>query len=178
MNHRLMTALGIASALFLGNGCKSMGFMTGSPEAVCQISGLDNSQIKGKATFTQEADDVLVEVELDGLSPGKHGIHIHEHGDCGGVSGASAGGHFDVLKHNHGAAGMVDSHEGDLGNIVADSKGHARLSLADKWLRLSGDQSILGRSIVVHAGEDDQVSQPAGNSGARVACGLITAAIR
>ena len=75
-------------------------------------------------------------------------------------------------------AGMEDSHEGDLGNITADSSGHARLTLRDKWLKLSGDDGILGRSVIVHAFEDDLSSQPAGNSGPRIACGIISAAVR
>lgn len=178
MSFRALNSLAVAAVLFLGVGCKSMGFMTGKPDAVSQVMPLDGGKVAGRAAFTQQGDSVLMEVELDGLSPGKHGIHIHEHGDCGGVSGASAGGHFDTLGHAHGGAGLVSSHEGDLGNLVADSSGHARFSFASKWLRLSGDQSILGRSLVVHSMPDDMVSQPAGNSGVRVACGLITAALR
>lgn len=178
MSKRVIHALNVSAALLLLVGCSSLGFMAGHPDAVAQVSPLDGGTVYGKASFTQQGEMVLVEADLEGLAPGKHGFHIHEHGDCGGVSGASAGAHFDTLGHAHGEPALVTSHEGDLGNLWADSKGHARLSLRSKWLRLSGDQSILGRSIVVHSLPDDLTSQPGGNSGGRIACGLITAAIR
>jgi Cu-Zn family superoxide dismutase len=173
-----MILLGAGLALLLGAGCARACFMAGHPAATCQVSALGSGAAYGKVTFTQEDEDVLVEAEFHGLTPGKHGIHIHEHGDCDSVDGASAGGHFNPTHRQHGMAGMEDSHEGDLGNITADSSGHARLTLRDKWLKLSGDDGILGRSVIVHAFEDDLSSQPAGNSGPRIACGIISAAVR
>lgn len=173
-----LMGLGFIAALLAVSGCRSMGLTSSPPTAVCDMAPLDASGVHGRVTFTQEDDDVLVVADLDGLAPGKHGIHIHEHGDCSGPGGAGAGGHFNPTHESHGMAGMSDSHEGDLGNIVADANGHAHLLFRDKMLRFSGDESILGRSVVVHAQEDDLVSQPAGNSGARVACGLISAAVR
>jgi Cu-Zn family superoxide dismutase len=167
----------MAAMLLLAAGCQSNGFMTGHPQAVCQVTSLGAGKVSGTVHFTQEADDVLVEAEFEGLAPGKHGIHIHEHGDCGGVAGAAAGPHFNPDKGMHGMAGMAGGHEGDLGNVVADVDGKARLTLKDKELAFSGARTIIGRSIVLHAAEDDFVSQPAGNSGARIACGTITAVL-
>jgi len=178
MTMQKLAMLGAGLALLFGMGCARSGFMAGKPAAVCQVFPLGNGTVNGRVTFTLEDKDVLVEAELKGLSPGKHGIHIHEHGDCDSADGASAGDHFNPTHQPHGPAAMEGSHEGDLGNIVADSNGNARLTLRDKWLLLSGDNGILGRSVVVHALADDLSSQPAGDSGARIGCGLIMAVAR
>ena len=151
--------------------------MTGKPSATCLLAPLANGTVTGKVTFTQQSSGILVEADLNGLSPGKHGIHIHEHGDCSDA-GAAAGDHFNPGQAMHGRAIMEMSHEGDLGNIVADATGHARLAVLDPWLKLEGDRGIYGRSVIVHAMEDDSVGQPGGNSGARIACGLINASAR
>lgn len=176
LSKHIAASLFACAALF-GVGCKSMGFMAGSPSAICTLAPVAGSSTTGRVAFTQKEDGILVEAELYGLAPGKHGIHIHEHGDCGN-SAEAAGGHFNPTMASHGGAAMQMSHEGDLGNITADAKGHGRMSVMDRWLKLSGDHGILGRSIIVHAQEDDLVSQPSGNAGSRVACGLITASVR
>ena len=173
-----LALLAISTALCLVVACKSTGFMSGNPQAVCRLSSLSGGKARGTVFFMQEADDILIEAEFDGLTPGIHGIHIHEHGDCGGEAGAAAGAHFNPNMGSHGGPGVAGNHEGDLGNIIADATGHARLTLRDKELQLAGSNSILGRSIVLHAGEDDMKSQPAGNSGARVSCGVIVSAQR
>lgn len=172
---RKITAFGILASFWLVAGCMYLGILTWQPQAVSQLAPLLGSTVSGRVTFTQETSDVLVEAQLEGLTPGKHGIHIHEHGDCSGTMAEAAGGHFNPMHHDHGAAATGESHEGDLGNIVADTSGQAHLRLKDKYLTLSGDESILGLSIIVTAQEDDLVSQPSGNSGAGVACGLIVA---
>jgi Cu-Zn family superoxide dismutase len=172
---RIFGSIALTGLLFLSAGCTQDAFMSGHPQAVCQVSSLGSGPISGTVFFTQETGEILVEADIKGLKPGSHGIHIHEHGDCGGVEGKAAGGHFNPTKGMHGMAGMVGGHEGDLGNIVADANGEGRLTLRDKVLELSGANSILGRSIIVHADADDLVSQPAGNSGARIACGVIVA---
>jgi len=174
---RLMM-LGAGLALILSMGCASGPFMAGHPSAVCTLSPLGASTVSGRVTFTQEDGDILVEAEISGLTPGKHGIHVHEHGNCEGNDGVAAGEHFNPTQQPHGKAASGDSHAGDLGNITADASGHARLSLKDPWLKMSGDAGILGRSIVVHAMEDDLNTQPSGNSGACIACGRINAAVR
>lgn len=147
-------------------------------DAYCLVTPLGPGKVRGKFTFRQEVEGLLVEGVLDGLTPGKHGFHVHQHGDCGGAAGAAAGPHFNPLTHQHGQAATFDSHAGDLGNLVADANGHATFRLLDKHLKLAGPGGILGRSLVVHASEDDLHSQPAGASGERIACGLIHAATR
>jgi Cu-Zn family superoxide dismutase len=111
---------------------------------------------------------------IENLSPGEHGFHVHEIGDCSAADASSAGGHFGHSHEKHGGLGHKDRHAGDLGNIVANSDGVAVFKIeAEKLCFRSTSCSVLGRSLVVHEDPDDLSSQPAGNSGARQACGVI-----
>jgi Cu-Zn family superoxide dismutase len=109
------------------------------------------------------------------LEPGPHGFHVHEFGDCSAPDGSSAGGHFAPLGSPHGPpdAGQGERHIGDLGNIVANADGVVEQELADSVIRLDGENSIVGKAIIVHAGADDFTTQPSGAAGERVACGVI-----
>ena len=113
---------------------------------------------------------------IGGLQPGSsHGFHIHEKGDCSAADGSSAGGHFNPAAQPHGRAGHGAHHAGDADNLVADANGVARVDAHVDGVTLGGGAAndIAGRAIVVHAAADDYSSQPAGNAGARVACGVI-----
>jgi len=113
---------------------------------------------------------VHLDAKVSGLTPGVHGFHVHEVGDCSAADASSAKGHFNPTGKPHG------SHAGDLPDLVADASGTAKLSSDVPGLTLDdGALSILNRAFVVHADPDDHVSQPAGNSGKRVACGVIKA---
>jgi superoxide dismutase, Cu-Zn family len=129
---------------------------------------------KGEVRFYKVEGGVRVFAKLEGLTPGKHGFHVHEKGDCSAPDAASAGGHFNPGNAPHGAptADRTARHAGDLGNLEAGPDGKARYDRVDTVLVY--DQ-LTGLSVLVHAGEDDFTSQPAGNSGARVACGVIAA---
>lgn len=130
---------------------------------------------KGLIHFTQEGDKLTVEVMAQGLKSGPHGFHIHEVGDCSSKDFASAGGHFNPTQLKHGAPGK-DSHAGDLGNLIVDRKGKVNKVLVAEGLTLApGANSIIGKSVIIHKGKDDLKSQPAGNSGPRVLCGVIEA---
>ena len=94
-------------------------------------------------------------------------------GDCSAADGTSTGGHFNPENKNHGGPTDAERHVGDMGNIEAAADGTAHLELSDSLLAFSGKHSIIGRAIIVHAGEDDLTSQPTGAAGARVACGVI-----
>ena len=120
-------------------------------------------------------DEVQVSAKIENLTPGQHGFHIHEKGDCSTADAASAGGHFNPTHQHHGGPNTTERHAGDLGNIDADASGKAHLDWKGK-LKLSGDDSIIGKSVVVHEKADDLKTDPAGNSGARIACGVIEAA--
>ncbi len=145
-----------------------------TPEtAIAVLYPASGDSARGQITFTQTGDSVRVVADISGLSPGLHGIHIHEYGDCSAPDASSAGGHFNPTGEPHGAPTDPEHHVGDLGNIEAGPDGMAHMEMSVDFLTFSGDESILGRSVVVHAGEDDLTSQPAGNSGPRVACGVI-----
>ncbi|VDO03655.1 unnamed protein product [Rodentolepis nana] len=145
-------------------------------KAVCVMRGEEGA--KGVVHFEQKDDAVKIHAEFEGLKPGKHGFHVHEFGDQ--TQGCiSAGAHFNPHKKNHGAPDASERHVGDLGNVEAGSDGKAVLDLTDKLISLSGENSIIGRCMVVHADPDDlglgghELSLTTGNAGARVACGVI-----
>ncbi|WP_422927920.1 superoxide dismutase family protein [Singulisphaera sp. PoT] len=127
----------------------------------------------GKVVFTKVAEGVRVEAHLHGLTPGLHGFHVHEFGDTGSDDGMATGGHFNPLGAPHGEPHATKRHVGDLGNIEADEKGHAKLDVVDPSLSFDGPTSIIGRGLVVHGKADDLKSQPAGAAGDRVAVGTI-----
>jgi superoxide dismutase, Cu-Zn family len=144
-------------------------------KATAQLEPKSNSKVTGVVNFTKVGDEVQVVADIQNLAPGKHGFHIHEKGDCSAPDAASAGAHFNPTMKHHGGPATVDHHEGDLGNITADASGKAHLDWKGK-LSLTGKDSIIGKSIVVHEKEDDLKTDPSGNSGSRVACGAINAA--
>ena len=142
-------------------------------KAICVLNPTKGSSVSGTVIFTQTTQGIKVLAELDGLTVGEHGFHIHEFGDCSAADGTSAGGHFNPEGHQHAGLGSEMNHIGDLGNLVADENGHAHLEFTTSQIQLNGTNSIIGRSIIVHAQADDLKSQPTGNAGARVACGTI-----
>jgi superoxide dismutase, Cu-Zn family len=142
-------------------------------KAVCVVYPTQGNQVTGLITFTKVEGGVQVVADLQGLSQGKHGIHVHECGDCSAADGSSAGGHFNPMSKSHGSPMDAMRHEGDMGNIEADTSGKAHLEYIDNTLSLEGETSIIGRSVIIHKNEDDLKSQPAGNAGPRVACGVI-----
>jgi Cu-Zn family superoxide dismutase len=142
-------------------------------KAIAVLHPASGSNVTGTVTFTKTADAVDVVADVSGLTPGKHGFHIHEFGDCSAADAASAGGHFNPTHKAHGAPDAAEHHTGDLGNLEADASGKAHLTWKDKGMTMSGENSIVGRGVIVHAKEDDLKSQPVGNAGGRLACGVI-----
>jgi Cu-Zn family superoxide dismutase len=142
-------------------------------KAIAVLHPTQGSQVTGSVTFTESGGAVKVVADISGLTPGKHGFHIHEFGDCSDPKGASAGGHFNPGKHSHGAPDAADRHEGDLGNIEADASGKAHLEVTDKVMKLTGANGILGRAVIVHEKADDLKTQPTGDAGGRLACGVV-----
>lgn len=143
-------------------------------QAVAHIKPFKENQIRGKVVFKKVKEGVKITANIEGLSPGQHGFHVHEFGDCSG-DGAAAGAHFNPTHHQHGGPESADRHVGDLGNLVADEKGYAHYERIDKVISLEGEDSIVGRSIIIHADPDDYKTQPAGASGVKIACGVIEA---
>jgi Cu-Zn family superoxide dismutase len=151
----------------------SMNNQPGITRAVAVLHGIKGNEVSGTVTFTKENNTIRVVADIVGLKPGKHGFHIHEYGDCSSEDGSSAGGHFNPDNVKHGAPTDAVRHVGDLGNIEADNNGRAHLEMTDSLLSFSGSHSIIGRGVILHSGTDDLVSQPSGNAGARIACGVI-----
>lgn len=143
------------------------------------LASASGSLVSGRLTAMPMADGVHFTGEIGGLrANGTHALHVHEKGDCSAVDASSAGGHFNPAGAPHGRVGQPPHHAGDMDNIVADAQGVAKVDAHARGVTL-GDGSatdILGRAVVVHAQPDDYRSQPAGNAGARVACGVIRAA--
>lgn len=167
-----------ASCLFLAGGCAGLETSDAvdvRPAAVAELAPTPGNSVTGTVRFAQKGDLVVAEADVTGLTPNStHGFHIHEIGDCSAPDASSAGGHFDPSASPHGGAEGEVRHGGDLGNLTADMNGHARASVEVAGISIDdGPDRILGRAIVVHASPDDLRSQPAGNSGARIACGVI-----
>lgn len=137
---------------------------------VATVIPVGDSGVSGSVTFSKTETGVSVQGNFEGLEPGNHGFHIHQYGDCRADDGTSAGGHFNPADNDHGAPSDMDRHMGDLGNIEANDNGSATISYVDETITLN---QILGRGIIIHAGEDDLTSQPTGAAGSRVACGVI-----
>ena len=141
--------------------------------AVADLNPTQGNTGSGRITFTKIDNGIKISGEISGLSPGLHGIHIHEFGDCSDPEGKSAGNHFNPDQMPHAGREDVHRHTGDLGNIEADQNGKAKLDITDMKISFEGPNSILGKSLVVHQDKDDLKSQPAGASGKRILCGII-----
>jgi len=134
----------------------------------------------GMATLTEQKDGVKVTVKVSGLKPGQHGFHIHENGTCTAPDFKSAGGHFNPFKKHHGIENPEGKHAGDLPNLTVKEDGSAEASFVATGTTLGkGPGSLFkegGTAIVIHADPDDNKNDPAGNAGARVACGVVAKA--
>lgn len=166
---KLITPL---SAVALISACASY---PAGPSAVAQLNPTKGNVTSGQISFTKQGDMVLVSGEVKGLAPNKeHGMHVHEKGDCSSGDGVSAGGHFNPLAKQHGSHGHAEHHAGDLVSLQADATGVARFSYTTHSLTVGeGVTDVVGRGVIVHRDPDDFKTQPTGNSGPRIACGVI-----
>lgn len=148
--------------------------------AVAELAATQGNAVKGNVTFSLVDGKVHVNGQVSGLKPNsEHGFHIHEKGDCSAPDGASAGGHFNPSKEDHGNVATTPHHGGDIPNLKADAQGNAVVD-ADVSTNVNigkgDDFDIIGRGLIVHADADDYKTQPTGNAGARLACAVIKAA--
>jgi Cu-Zn family superoxide dismutase len=150
--------------------CASMS----GPSASATLSPTSGSTASGTMKLTQLADgSVRVTVDLTGVPPGVHGFHIHDKGDCGD-NGNAAGGHFNPAATAHGAPAADPHHAGDFGNVTADSDGRVRSEFTTRSITVAaGPNSAVGHAVILHANPDDLVTQPTGNAGGRIACGIV-----
>jgi superoxide dismutase, Cu-Zn family len=167
----LVCVLAIAYGL---SGCsKSTEQGAAGTKAIAVLYPTQGSKVQGVVSFSKERDGMHVEASIQGLSPGLHGFHLHEFGDCTSPDANSAGGHFNPTNMPHGSPTAEKHHAGDFGNVQADAGGNVKFKLVAPTLSLEGPNSIVGRGVIVHAQADDFTTQPTGASGARVACGVI-----
>jgi len=145
-----------------------------SSKGISVLHPTAGNKASGTVTFMPVADGVQVHAEIAGLTPGKHGFHVHEFGDCSAADASSAGAHFNPTNQPHAGPDAAARHEGDMGNVEADASGNAKLDYLDHQISLANDsKSAIGRSVIVHVKPDDLKTQPSGDSGARIACGVI-----
>ena len=185
--HKLFAAAALASSLAAcshGSSQSSGGSSSAAPavhqshDAFATLDAKSGSKLVGSARFTRgEGGGISAHIVVANAASGLHGVHIHEKGDCSDDKAANAGGHFNPAgAAHHGGPAGTERHGGDLGNISVDDKGNGQLDVTVSGLNLDGDErGIVGRAIVVHEKEDDLHSDPSGNSGARIGCGVIQA---
>lgn len=172
MNRRIPTVAFTLLAAALVAACGT--FSPPGPKAVAALEPTRGNTASGTVTFQQAADKVEVHAKLSGLKPNQeHGFHVHEKGDCSSGDGLSTGGHFNPNGKPHGPQD-AEHHAGDMPAIKADANGNADASFVLGGVTIgSGPTDLIGRGLIVHAGPDDYRTQPTGNSGGRIACGVI-----
>ena len=183
MTHRIQTGLTAAIACSLLAACASTApapepkpVASTAHQADVNLASASGSLVSGKLVIVPMGDGVHITGDVGGLKPGDtRGFHIHEKGDCSAADASSAGPHFNPSAAPHGKAESGAHHAGDMDNVVSNAEGVVNLDIHVNGVTLGGGAAndIAGRALVVHAAPDDYTSQPAGNAGARVACGVI-----
>lgn len=164
------TFISLAALLFIVGCAHSRG-----PMATATLDSTSGSTAKGTVHFTDVGDgNVEVQADLTGVPPGVHGFHVHDKGDCGN-NATNAGGHFNPTGMIHGAPDAVSHHAGDFGNVTADANGevHTKFTTHSISLKAGETTNAIGHAVVLHGNPDDLTSQPAGNAGPRIACGVV-----
>lgn len=163
----------------LAAGCTAMspapaGPAAAGPAAATTLAPTQGNATKGTVTFAQKGNKVVVVAKVSGLTPGPHGFHIHEKGDCSSPDAMSAGGHFNPTGKPHAHPSTTERHAGDMPMLVADASGNASMTTELDVITIgSGATDIVGKAVIVHTDPDDFKTQPTGNAGGRVACGVI-----
>lgn len=174
----VLTLLTTAALAGCAGGAKMMpGEMMpgGGPMAMAKLEATKGNTASGTVMFHQQGEQVMLHARVEGLKPGQeHGFHIHEKGDCSSGDGMSTGGHFNPGAKPHGAHDSAEHHAGDLPALKADAQGRVDAKFMLGGIAVgSGAADVVGKGLIVHAMPDDYKTQPTGNSGARIACGVI-----
>ena len=170
MKKLVPVSISILVVALAGAGCAS----TMRPTASASLMPISGSTAQGTVRFVQLADGAVeVSVDLTGVPPGGHGFHVHDKGDCGD-NGNAAGGHFNPTATSHGAPEADPHHAGDFGNVTADARGVVRTTFTTRSVTVeAGANSAVGHAVILHANPDDLTTQPTGNAGGRIACGVV-----
>jgi len=144
------------------------------PFAKTTLESRSGSKATGTVEYFHDGDKVVIEAKVKGASAGQHGLHLHEKGDCSAADAASAGGHFNPGGHQHAGPTSSAKHAGDYGNITVGKNGSGtlKLTLTGDDAKVTVDQAV-GKAVVLHEKKDDLATQPSGNSGSRIACGVV-----
>ena len=144
-------------------------------KAVATIESKSGSHVTGKAVFHEEGGKVMLKIKIEGAEPGTHAVHLHETGDCTAADGASAGGHWNPTHENHGKWVASPFHRGDIGNIEVGADGKGEFTLTTDLWTIGGapETDVVGKGVIIHAKADDFTTQPTGNAGGRVGCGVV-----
>ena len=166
-----MKKLFLIGSIVLVVGCASS---RKGPMAGATLTSISGSQARGSVHFQELADgSVDVEVKLTGVPPGVHGFHVHDKGDCAD-NGNAAGGHYNPMNMPHAGPDANSRHAGDFGNVTADEKGEVNTRFNTRSITVrAGSTSVVGHAVILHANPDDLTTQPTGNAGARIACGVV-----
>ncbi|HUN92566.1 MAG TPA: superoxide dismutase family protein [Burkholderiaceae bacterium] len=156
-------------------GCTMFARTEDAPRATARLVPTSGNSVIGVVSFTQLADGVRIDADISGLAPNsEHGFHVHEKGDCSAPDGTSAGPHFNPDGAPHGMPEHAGHHAGDMLNLKSDGAGFAHYTWKTSALSIGGAKgNVVGRAVIIHRDPDDYASQPAGNSGPRLACGVI-----
>lgn len=171
----LAAGLAAAAGTLLFTACASTPKAPASPQARATIEARSGSNVTGWATFTERSTGgVAIVVHIENAPPGSHGLHVHEKGDCSAPDASSAGGHFNPGGMPHAGPTDMHRHAGDLGNITIESNGTGHLELVSDLLTVRpGPNSVVGKAVVFHEKTDDLSTQPTGNAGSRLGCGVV-----
>jgi superoxide dismutase, Cu-Zn family len=173
------TSRAAAPSIFAALIVSSCAMLPPAPKAVAELSPKSGSAVSGTVTFVQVDKGVEISGKVAGLKPNQsHGFHVHDKGDCSSPDGLSAGGHFNPEAKKHGDHALhsqgSEHHAGDMPNLKADANGIANFKFVLEGLSVeAGALAVKGRAVIVHANPDDYTSQPVGNAGGRIACGLV-----
>ncbi len=148
---------------------------TSEAAALAQLDPRSGTATHATARFSVSDGVVTLSIEVTDATPGQHAVHLHLNGDCSADDASSAGPHWNPEDHAHGQLGHGAAHKGDIGNVTVGSDGRGSLVFStSEWSVGTGaPNDVLGHAVVLHAAEDDFTSQPAGNAGGRIACGVV-----
>ena len=172
MQRSTRAALGLSAVLAGAWACASS---KPDPTALAIIEPKSGSNVSGKVIFTQlSSGETRVEATIQNATPGRHGFHIHEKGDCSAADATSAGGHFNAAGNPHAGPADASHHNGDFGNIEIGADGKGKMTMTTNMLTvMPGPNSVVGKAVIFHEKEDDLKTQPTGNAGARFGCGVV-----
>lgn len=170
-----MTLFAAVNCATGATGTKSAAGEGSQAKAVAVIASKSDSHVTGAATFSQADGKVTLRLQIEGAEPGMHAIHLHEKGDCTAPDGTSAGGHWNPAHVDHGKWGTSPFHRGDIGVFEAGADGKGTLTLTTDLWTIGGapETDVVGKAVIIHAKTDDFATQPTGNAGGRIGCGVV-----